>query len=70
MLAVKGGSVQAVALLLNSGVNPFQKNGMGQSALDISRTMKREDLISAISQAVQQWEAQLAPDQIVAFNQQ
>ena len=29
MSAVQGGSIQAVALLLNSGANPFQKNGLG-----------------------------------------
>lgn len=68
MLAVKGGSIQAVAVLLNSGVNPFQQSGLGQTALHIAKSMKRQDLSTAIEQAVTQWQTQLAPDQIQQFH--
>ena len=37
MSAVRGGSVDVVAVLLNSGVNPFHTNGLNQSALDIAK---------------------------------
>ena len=39
MFAIRGGSVDALAVLLNNGANPFSRNGLGQNALDISRTV-------------------------------
>ena len=38
MFAVKSNDVQAVGELLNAGCNVFQRNGFGQSALDIARS--------------------------------
>ena len=37
MSAIRGGSVEALALLLNNGANPFSRNGLGESAIDIAR---------------------------------
>ena len=42
MCAIRGGSVDALAVLLNNGANPFARNGLGQSALDISRTINSQ----------------------------
>ena len=36
MFAVRGGSLQVLARLLNVSANPFMLNGMGQSALDLA----------------------------------
>ena len=40
MCAVRGNSVNSVACLLNAGCNPFIKNGLEETALNIAQTLR------------------------------
>ena len=68
MSAVRGGSVEAVAILLNGGVNPFHTNGLGQSAMDLAKIYwPRTAIPYCIEQAISQWNNSLKPAQIQTF---
>ena len=55
MFAVKSNDVLAVGELLNAGCNVFQRNGFGQSALDIARSQGNQEMENAINDAITQW---------------
>ena len=40
MCAVRGQSVNSVASLLNAGANPFIKNGLGETAIEIAKMLR------------------------------
>jgi ankyrin repeat protein len=52
--AVRQEHPEAVQLLLGCGAGPTDKNGWGQTALDVARICKRNDLIELLEGASSQ----------------
>ena len=62
MCAAQSGKIQTIALCLNRGLNPFQKNSLSQTPKDLADIYKNvhsQDLRILFEKAEQQWRAQL-----------
>ena len=54
MCAVRSGSIDCLALLLNSGLNPFHLNALGQDVLTLANVLHPTGFMtSCIEQAIE-----------------
>ena len=70
MCAVRSGSIDCLALLLNSGLNPFHLNALGQDVLTLGNILHPTGFMtSCIEQAIEQWKTNLSEEQLKGFIQ-
>ena len=65
MMAIEGGHIQVVAEALNNNLNPFLKDALGRTAMDLTqqyRDVLGEDLRQLLGAAMDQWMSQTSED--------
>ena len=67
MMAVQSGNIHLLAECLNSNMNPFLKDGLGQTALDYAKqfpdTTFGTDMTELINDAMVQWGQQTTEEE-------
>ena len=67
MMAVQSGNIHLLAECLNSNMNPFLKDGLGQTALDYAKqfpdTTFGTDMTELINDAMIQWGQQTTEEE-------
>lgn len=68
MHACQSGQIYVVGEALNNNFNPFQKNGLMQTARDQASMFKEEvcgrDMLALLDTAIEQWTSQVSQEQI------
>lgn len=69
MYVAQSGDIHAVAACLNRGLNPFQRNSIGQRPIDLAaafQNVQETDLRTLFEKAEEQWSSQLSKEDIEA----